>query len=247
MSKFTHILFVFLSTATTVLAVNSTEPPTFQAGIEAYENSHHATAKTHFLTVLETNETAAARHNLGLTELQLGYPAEAIWQLERALLLDPFNKDYHDKLNLVRERLGLAARTRQWHLLLSQSISLDVWVIIVTASFWLLLAALIIQGSGRNKSRSRIKLLRLFSLLILALSLPAIWLNLKILKTGIVLSSENAIVHSAPATAAPESGFVRPGERVRMLDQHNDFYRVKTQEGSTTGWISKNDFRLLIE
>ena len=247
MSKFTHILVVFLSTATTVLAASSTEPSSFQAGIEAYENGHHAAAKAHFLTALKTNETAAARHNLGLTELQLGHPAEAIWQLERALLLDPFNKDYHEKLNLVREQLGLAVGTRQWHLLLSQSISLDVWVIIATASFWLLLATLIIRGSGKNKSRGRIKLLRLFSLLILVLSLPAIWLNLKTLKAGIVLSSENAILHSAPAAAAPESGFIRPGERVQMLDQHNDFYRVKTQGGATTGWISKGDFRLLIE
>ena len=81
MSKFTHTLIVFLSAATTVLAVNSTEPPPFQAGIEAYENGHHATAKAHFLTALETNETAAARHNLGLTEFQLGHPAEAIRQI----------------------------------------------------------------------------------------------------------------------------------------------------------------------
>lgn len=245
MSQFTRILIAFLVTTTTALAVNTTEPSPFWSGIKAYEQGDYAAAKTNFLTALKANETAAVRHDLGLTELQLGHPTEAIWQLERALLLDPLNADYREKLNLVREQLGLPAITQKWYFSFSQIVSLNVWIIAATVSFWLLLAAWILLSPSEGKSGSRIKLLRLFILLILLLSLVAIWLNLETLKTGIVLSTENASLHAAPATAAPEIGFARPGERLRMLDQHNDFYEVKTREGSTTGWISKDNFRLL--
>ena len=61
-----------------------------------------------------------------------------------------------------------------------------------------------------------------------------------------MLSSENTVLHAAPATAAPEGGFARSGERVRVLDQHNNFYQIET-EGAATGWISKDNFRLLVE
>ena len=247
MSQFTHILIAFLIATTTASAVDTTEPSPFRPGIEAYEQGDYVAARTDFLTALETNETAAARHNLGLTELHLGHPAEATWQLERALLLDPFNRDYRKKLNLVREQLGLAAITRQWPILFSQIVSFNIWVMVATVSFWVMVAALVLPGSSEKKASGPTRLLRFFSLLIFVLSLTALWLNLKILKTGIVVSTENAVLHTAPATAAPESGFVRPGERVRMLDQHNSFYEVETREGTTIGWISKDDFRLLIE
>lgn len=246
MSKLSHILIVCLIATTTALAVNATESSPFQAGIEAYEQGDYTTAKNKFLAALETSETAAAHHNLGLTEIQLDNPAEAAWQLERALLLDPFNRNYHEKLNLVRKQLGLAANARQWHLLFSQIVSLKIWVIIATASFWLLFATIILPVCSGKKIVGSIKFLRIFSLLTLLLSLPAIWLNLKTLKSGIILAEEATALHIVPATAAPESGFARPGERVHVLDQHNDFYQIKT-EGQATGWISKDDFRLLID
>lgn len=244
MSTYIHVMVTFLIAATVAFAAGDPKPLPFEAAIEAHEQGDYAAAKTKFLAALEINETAAARHNLGLTELQLDHPAEAVWQLERGLILDPFNRDYRNKLSLVRKQLGLTASTQEWHLLFSQIVSLNVWTIVATISFWLLLAAWILPKLSGKKASTRIHLIRLFNSLALVLSLTAIWLNLKDLKTGIVLAEETTALHAAPATAAPEIGFARPGERAHVLDQHNDFYQVKT-EGSATGWISNNDFRLV--
>ncbi len=218
----------------------------FQSGIEAYEQGDYKTAKTEFTLAVNTNETPAARHNLGLALFQLDKPAQAVWQLERALILNPFNKDYRKKRNLVREQLGLTGDPTEWYDSLSQLVSISAWLMIATVSLWLLVGVFILPVLNDKSAGIRVQLLRCFSLLTLTLSLIAIGLNLQTHKTGIILSEETASLHAAPANAAPESGFARPGERAHVLDQHNNFYKIKT-EGSATGWISEDDFRLLVE
>lgn len=218
----------------------------FQAGIEAYEKGDYATAKAKFLAALEEDETAAARHNLGLTELQLDQPAQAVWQLERALLMDPFNKDYRNKLNLVREQLGISEISVKWYYQLSQVVSIRVWLIVATASFWILIAAIVLPLANTKTTSGRIRALQFCSVLTLIFSLAALWLSRTHLKTGIVLSDETTTLHAAAANAAPEIGFARPGEQARVLNEYNDFYQVKT-ESSATGWISENVFRPLTD
>ena len=123
---------------------------------------------------MEINETAAARHNLALTELQLENPAKAVWQLERALLLNPSNPDYRNKLNLVREQLGLAASSPKWYVRVIQLIPQAVWITIASLSFWLLLALLILPKVSGKKIGNWVQFGRLFSLLALAVSILAV-------------------------------------------------------------------------
>ena len=241
-----HTLIIFLTGSFLPLApVSAAQSASFQAGIEAYEQGDYATAKTEFSNALETNETAATRHNLALAELQLENPAAAVWQLERALLLDPFNQTYREKLNLVRQQLELSATTPKWYFRIAQLVSPGAWMMIATLSFWPLLAILILPRLNQKKASARTQLACLFSLFTLALSCAAIWQNFKYLRTGIVVSDETRPLHAAQASAAPEIGFVRPGQRARVLDRHNNFYQVRT-ESSATGWISKDDFRPLV-
>lgn len=228
--------------ATLAHAAQSTS---FQAGIEAHEQGAYETAKMKFNSALETNETGAARHNLALTELKLGNPAEAIWQLERALLLNPLNSDYRSKLNLIQEQLGLAATSPKWYVQLAKLTSQRVWMIIASLSFWLLLALFVLPVISGKKADAKIQFSRLLSLIALVVSLTAIWLNIQHLQMGIVISNETVPLHTAPASAAPEAGFIRPGECARIRDQYNEFYKIES-ESSATGWISKSEFRSLI-
>lgn len=218
----------------------------FEQGIEAYQNGQYKTAKTQFTAALDAGETAAARHNLGLTHFQLGAPAEAVWQLERAQLLAPFNPDYRFKLGAIRQELGLFAGAPSWTSLACQALSTQNWIILASISFWLLLAACLLPRMSGTKAGLWTKSLRLITLIAVLLALPAIWLNLRLLQTGTVLTDETVSLHAAPASAAPESGTARPGERARILDQYNNFYEIKT-EGLATGWISKDHFRALAD
>ena len=246
MSSFFRILALYSLTAITVFAATSETEPPFQSGIEAYQKTEYKTAKAQFTAALELDETAAARHNLGLAHFQLGAPAEAVWQLERAQLLEPFNADYRYKLEAVRQELGLFAGSPKWYTLASAALPTKTWVIIATISFWLLLAVFILPRINGAKPSLGIKALRCISIGALIFSTPSLWLNLRLLQTGTIITDQVASLHAAPASAAPQSGTARPGERARILDQYKHFYEIET-EGQATGWISKDAFRPLAD
>ena len=242
MSSLLRITLLYLIAAVSVFAAE----PAFEQGIEAYQNGQYKEAKAQFTAAPDAGETAAARHNLGLAHFQLGAPAEAVWQIERAQLLAPFNADYRFKLGAIRQELGLFAGAPSWASLASQALSTRNWIILASISFWLLLAACILPRIGGTKPGLWTKSLRVITILILILALPALWLNQRLLQSGTILTDESVSLHAAPASAAPESGTARPGERARILDQYNNFYEIETA-GQATGWISKDHFRALTD
>jgi tetratricopeptide (TPR) repeat protein len=244
MISFIRISLFYIIATVTAFATKSAPATPFQSGIEAYQNAEYKTAKAQFVDALELDETAAARHNLGLAHFQLNAPAEAVWQLERAQLLEPFNAGYRYKLEAVRQELGLFADSAKWYTLASAALPTKSWLILATVSFWLLLAVLILQRLSDTKIRIGLKTLRVISIAALILSIPSLWINQRLLQTGTIITDQATSLHAAPASAAPQSGTARPGERARILDQYKHFYEIKT-EGQATGWISKDAFRPL--
>lgn len=234
-------LFYIIATVAPYAPADESADP-FRSGIESYQNAEYKTAQAQFVDALELNETAAARHNLGLAYFQLNAPAEAVWQLERAQLLEPFNPDYRYKLEAVRQELGLFTSSAKWYTLASAVLATKTWLILATLSFWLLLAVIILPRLNDTKVSIGLKTLRVMSIAALIFSMPSLWINLRLLQTGTIITDESASLHAAPASAAPQSGTARPGERARILDQYNHFYQIET-EGQASGWISKDAFR----
>ena len=216
----------------------------FQAGIEAYHNGEYATAQAQFRAAVQAHETAAARHNLGLSHIQLDAPAAAVWQLERAQLLAPFNSEYRFKLAALRQQLGLSAGTPPWYAQAAELLPSRAWLVLACSSFWVLLAACLLPRGSNRRAGIRIKSLRALCLLGLLAALPSLAVHRGRLQSGTVVASEMTRLHAAPASAAPQSGSARPGERGRIVDQHNDFYAIET-ESQASGWIAKQAFRAL--
>jgi tetratricopeptide (TPR) repeat protein len=216
----------------------------FQSGIDAYENANYATAKQQFTTSLSEEETSATHHDLALTYFQLGAPTEAVWHLERAILLNPFDTEYRYKLGALRQQLGLFNNTQKWRVMTAQALTPNAWICIALVSFWVCVAALLLPIAYGARRQLGIQSIRIIAAIVFLVSLPAIWLNHRELQHGTILSTEAASLHAAPAAAAPQSGSARPGERGRILDQHNNFYEIET-ESKITGWISKQAFKPL--
>jgi len=246
MNSFYRTLALYILTAIAAFAATSETETPFQAGVEAYQNAEYEIAEAQFIAALTLNETAAARHNLGLAHFQLNAPAEAVWQLERAQLLEPFNAGYRYKLEAVRQELGLFAGSAKWYTLASAALPTKTWLTLATVSFWLLLAVSILPRLSDTKISIGLKTLRAISTAALIFSIPSLWINLRLLQTGTITTDQVASLHAAPASAAPQSGTARPGERARILDQYNHFYKIET-EGQATGWISKDVFRPLAD
>lgn len=227
-----------------IIALPPLHADDFQTGIEAYHESEYAQAAVAFEQAVATEETAAARHNLALSLYQQGQPAEALWQLERAVRIDPLNESYLYKLGALRQQLGLYEQPVEWWQAASRVLPQSTWIWIASLSIWILLATLLLPRIGGFTRPIALKLFMSIAILSLALSATA----LVILKTqqasGIVVSNAAATLHYAPASAAPEAGLARPGERARIVDQHNDFMKIET-EAQITGWIKQSQFREL--
>lgn len=236
--KMRHLILFFLSGAS-ALADDA-----FQQGIEAYHNSEYATAANTFEKTVAANETAAAHHNLALALYQVGKPGEAVWHLERALRLEAGNEAYHFKLGALRQQLGLGTTKPEWYELASRGLSQQSWIILLAVSFWLTLAACCLPKADGCRVSLQIKALRILGLTGLALAGSALYLNRDLATRGIVLGDKQITLHAAPASAAPQIGLARPGERGQLVDQYGDYLEIET-EGGARGWIEASHYRLI--
>lgn len=216
----------------------------FSDGLDAYHESQYAEAASAFERSLENYETPAARHNLALSLFQQGRPSEAIWQLERALRLDPLNESYRTKLGALRQELGLYQLPATWWQNAANILSQPAWIWIASISFWLLLAAMLIPRIGNFRSSNFLRLLIGITFVSILLSSTAWTIQSNQLASGVIVSDETVPLHHAPASAAPESGLARPGERAHIIDRHSAYLKIET-EADITGWIRSEAFRKL--
>jgi tetratricopeptide (TPR) repeat protein len=237
-----HTLIIsLLAIATSIAPLHADD---FEAGLEAYHQSNYSEAIADFQRSLETNESAATHHNLALSLYQAQKPAEAIWHLERAIQLEPTNQNYLYKLSALRQQLGLHKAPTTWWQSAANILSQRAWTWIAVSNFWILIAVLLLPRLGGFRRPITLKLSISFTLIALLLSSAALITRHKQQATGIIISSQPSTIHHAPASAAPEAGQARPGERAHILDRHNNFLKIKT-EANITGWISNEALREL--
>ena len=146
----------------------------FQAGLRAYEEGNYEAAVEAFNQAVEVKETAAARHNLALSAYQSDLPAEAVWQLERALRIEPANKEYQFKLSALRQQLGLSSGQRTWLEKAAYAMRAKQWGWLGTISLWGGVALWIVPICLKAQPARSVKALRFLCLLVLALTVPAL-------------------------------------------------------------------------
>lgn len=231
-----------------LLSVSTLIPPLqaddFQSGLEAYHESQYTEATAAFERSLEFSESAATHHNLALSLYQRGQTATAIWQLERALRLEPLNEAYIFKLGLLRQKLGLYESPTTWWQSAANMLTKSAWTWIASSGFWMVTAVLTLPRIGGFQRPIFLKFSSGIAAVCLLLAVTALTIQITQQPSGIVISKEAVDLHHAPASAAPEAGVARPGERARIIDQHKDFLKVET-EAAITGWIHVDAFREL--
>ena len=230
-----------LSVSAIILPLQADE---FQLGLEAYHESQYTEAIEAFERSLESSESAATHHNLALSLYQQGQTAAAVWQVERALRLEPHNEAYLFKLGALRHKLGLYKNPTTWWQSAANMLTKNTWIWIASSGFWVVVALLALPRIGGFQRPVFLKLSSGIAATCLLLAVTALTIQITQQPSGIVISKEAVELHHAPASAAPEAGIARPGERARIIDQHKDFLKIET-EAAITGWIQVNAFREL--
>lgn len=236
-----RLSLLFILTALTALGEDA-----FQLGIDAYHDSEYASAAEAFQKAANGEETAAARHNLALAHYQEGKVSEAIWNLERAVLLDPKNVEYQFKLGALRQQLGLPIARPEWHEVAGRALSQQDWILLLCLCFWVTLAAILLPKISGCRVNLYLRAARTLGLIGLIASAVALYHTRHLTSQGIVLSDTPATLHAAPASAAPQSGLARPGERARLIDSHGDYVELET-EGGAQGWLRATQYRLVMQ
>ena len=237
-------IFSFFSILALIAFTTTASADHFRAGITAYEKGEHDEALKQFQAALITTEDAATHHNLALTFLKLEQPADAIWQMERALRLDPHNESYNYKLRTMREQLGLFTVPTKWHQNAARLLLIDQWIMLLTISTWTWLTLIILPKIAGTSISYSLKLCRIISFVVLLTSLPPLVVLSQARTYGIILSEVAVAVHAAPAIAAPNTGNARPGERAKVIERHESYLKIKT-EGQAIGWILQDLFRAI--
>jgi len=227
-----------------LVLANALRADSFDQGVEAYHTSEYAEAIQHFETGLQSGENPAARHNLALSYFQSGRLGEATWQLEQATRLSPLNTSYQFKLGALRQQLGLYENSGSWWQIASAVLSTSTWVLILAASFWLSLAFFLIPRASGKSLTLVFKLAATLCVTGLLLSITALTIQRLTLPAGLVIADEAVTLRHAPAGTAPEAGIARPGERLMISEEYEDFVKVKT-EAEIVGWLPVDTFRPL--
>jgi tetratricopeptide (TPR) repeat protein len=235
-----HIVRFFataLLCASNILCADS-----FKTAVDSYHESKYEQAIEHFKAALAEGESAPARHNLALSYFQSNQLGEATWQLERAVRLKPLNTSYQFKLGALRQQLGLYQQSTNWWQSASSVLSINTWILLLTISFWLIVALLLLPSAGQMSRTLPVKLSTTASFILLSLSTAAISIHYFDMPDGVVISNQPTTVRHAPASAAPS--IARPGERLQVNEHYQGFVKVET-EANIVGWLPEEDFRVL--
>jgi tetratricopeptide (TPR) repeat protein len=214
----------------------------FREGVAAYEAGHFEPAAQAFRNSLAGQTASGTLLNLGLAEWRCGRNGEAMVAWEQSAWLNPFNPDARNNLLYARETLQINPLELTWCEQSSTWLPAGYWTWIAGGSLWLAVGMVTLPGFFRVRKAGWHQALAALALGIFILSLPP---NLGVFtraNLGIV-TEKNAPLGLTPTRSAEIVATLSPGEPVRRLRQHGDYFFVHTQSGN--GWMARRQIQFL--
>lgn len=237
-----------------VLPVMGQNPALFEEGNKAYNDGDYAAAISNYEKILENGETSAEVYfNLGNAHYKLNNIAPSVYYYEKALQLDPNDKDIRDNLafakNMVlddieeREITGLSGIWRE-------SVSVfgyNHWAWLAIGFAVLYAVFFLIYYFSRRSA---------FKRLFFTLSLVMVFFSVfsvifafqqKEYATGgqyAIIFSEEAGIRGEPTLRGEEIFTLHEGTKVEVLETYQDWVRFELANG-IQGWMDKNNIKFL--
>lgn len=211
-----------------------------------YNESAYDSAATIYEDIIKLGYTSPVLYyNLGNTYYKLrNYPL-AIYYYEKSLKLDPNNEDTKHNIDIANSFISDKIETvpdlflKSWWRGISNTFSADRWAIITIIVFGILLICLFLYLTAKTKLLKKSTFFTSIILIIILLCCTIIstqkYRYIKSNNEGIVITP-TITVKSSPSSTSVDLFVLHEGSKVRILDQADEWEKIKIANGSI-GWI----------
>ncbi len=244
------ILLAFFSLLTQAASLSETKT----LADSAYVQGSYEKAVKLYGKLAEQTQNAEVFYNLGCAYYRIDDIAHSVLWFERALKLDPSNKDVLFNLELARTKtIDKIVPQHEFILFtyfrsMTNWFSLRTWTIVGLSSFVLMLVSLLFfWGAGsifmRKVAFSSAVLLLLVSILSNVCALQQ--KNFKQVHTSGIITTPAVTVKSTPAENGNDLFVLHEGSKVEILDSSLKEWCEVTIADGKQGWIPKKSFDLI--
>ncbi|HMQ50095.1 MAG TPA: tetratricopeptide repeat protein [Saprospiraceae bacterium] len=217
-----------------------------EAAIQAYQQKNYEAAIAIYESLLQQQyHSEALYYNLGNCYYRTGKLAACILHYERALLLDPNDKDILANLELARQQLqnpGIKipqSAITKWWFSAQNLLSAAAWGAIGILLLWLLAGGIWLWWNAQSRRWRKIGFISAVIALFLCL-FPFTWAFARHqAETGqhyAILMSQESPLRAAPEAESQAVQALYEGIKVKILDQIGAWYKVRLED-TTEGWL----------
>lgn len=221
-----------------------------QLGDSAYSKGDYSTAIAVYENILANGDEAAELYyNLGNAYFKSDEIAKAIINYERAILLDPSDKDIRFNLEFARSKTvdkvsdGYTVFLMRWIDSLIDTMPMDSWCIMGIVTFILLLLSLLLFFFSRNLSVRKAGFVSAIIMLIIT-----IFANIAAYnhydritdRTDAIVTVPSVTAKSTPDESGTSLFVIHEGRKVKITDDTMNGWKEVELEDGTIGWLPAN-------
>lgn len=220
----------------------------------AYSAGEYATAIDLYESLLIDGESAVLYYNLGNAYYKVDDMSRAILNYERALRLNPSDKDVRFNLDLARSKTIDRVNDRveiffvRWFRSLTSLLSLDGWARVAIVTFLLFLFAVALFVFGRKRSLRKTSLILALILLFLTVCSNGIGYGQKRRlnnRTEAIVMDPSVVVRSTPSPSGTELFVLHEGRKVTITDDAMQAWKQIALEDGNVGWIETKSLTVI--
>ena len=220
----------------------------------AYARADYETAVKLYGKLVEENMTSDVCYNLGCAYYRIDDIAHSVLWFERALKLNPSDKDILTNLEMVRTKtIDKIVPQHEFILftyfrIMTNWFSLRTWTVIALLSFVLMLVSLLLFWASGSIITRKLTLSSACILLLLSILANVCAIqqrNFKQIHTSGIITTPAVTVKSTPADNGNDLFVLHEGSKVEILDNSlKEWCEVSIADGKI-GWIPKKSFDLI--
>lgn len=225
------------------------EDLTQQAEQEYRQGKYLEAADTYKKILAGGQESAQLYYNLGNCYYKLGENTQAILNYERALLLDPGDKDARYNLQMAQSQVVDKIEVLpeifivRWYKSFISYFSADQWAYISVALFILFLGMVALffysTSAGWKKTGFTLGILMLFFTVCSVVFTVKQYRRITERDDAIVLTP-SVTVKGAPDDSGTSLFVIHEGLKVRVIESLGDWVNIRLEDGNE-GWVAKKD------